>query len=122
MRLFVGLTNGPWYRHLASHPELEEVNFWRPRAKTEFHALSAGDPLLFKLHYPERAICGVGWFAAVAAESPSPVGHLPTSWLISRSGFQTSGRPGDWRSQRRPDRISARAQETTARLAAPLAE
>ena len=62
MRLFVGLTHRDWYRHLASHPELEEVNFWRPQAKSEFRALSEGDPFLFKLHYPERAICGVGWF------------------------------------------------------------
>lgn len=62
MRLYVGLTDRDWYRYLLQHQELEEVNFWRPRSQSEFHALSEGDPFLFKLHYPERAICGVGWF------------------------------------------------------------
>ena len=62
MRLYVGLTHRDWYRFLAQHPELEEVNFWRPRSKDEFRALQPGDPFLFKLHYPERAICGMGWF------------------------------------------------------------
>ena len=62
MRLYVGLTHRDWYRFLARHPELEEVNFWRPRSKDEFRALQPGDPFLFKLHYPERAICGMGWF------------------------------------------------------------
>ncbi len=62
MRLFVALTDRDWYLHLASHPELDEVNFWRPQAKDSFHALRPGEPLLFKLHAPERAICGVGWF------------------------------------------------------------
>ena len=62
MRLYVGLTHRDWYRYLAQHQELEEVNFWRPRSQSEFHALSEGDPFLFELHYPERAICGMGWF------------------------------------------------------------
>lgn len=62
MRMFVAVTNGDWYRYLAANPELEEVNFWRPQAKVAFQALESGEPVLFKLHYPERAICGMGWF------------------------------------------------------------
>jgi putative restriction endonuclease len=62
MRMLVALTDREWARHLSLHRELEEVNFWRPRSKDEFHALQPGEPLLFKLHAPERAICGVGWF------------------------------------------------------------
>jgi putative restriction endonuclease len=62
MRLFVALTDRDWYLHLAAHPKLGEVNFWRPQAKAAFHALQLGEPMLFKLHSPERAICGVGWF------------------------------------------------------------
>ncbi|MHB1855201.1 MAG: HNH endonuclease, partial [Acidimicrobiales bacterium] len=62
MRLYVGLTHRDWYRFLAQHEELEEVNFWRPRSKDELRILKPGDPFLFKLHYPKRAICGMGWF------------------------------------------------------------
>ena len=62
MRLYVGLTHRDWYRFLAQHQELDEVNFWRPQSKVEFRVLKPGDPFLFKLHYPERAICGMGWF------------------------------------------------------------
>jgi len=62
MRMLVALTDREWARHLRQHQELEEVNFWRPQSKDEFRALEPGEPLLFKLHAPERAICGVGWF------------------------------------------------------------
>ncbi len=62
MRMYVALTDGEWASHLRQHPELEEVNFWRPQSKKDVHLLQTGEPLLFKLHAPERAICGLGWF------------------------------------------------------------
>jgi hypothetical protein len=30
MRLFVGVTDGEWFRHLAAIPAIDEVNFWQP--------------------------------------------------------------------------------------------
>jgi len=41
---------------------VDEVNFWQPSAHS-FKALSPGDVFLFKLHYPENAIAGGGFFA-----------------------------------------------------------
>ncbi len=62
MNLFVGVTDGSWFRHLAARPGLEEVNFWRPSGK-DFKALSAGELFLFKLHHPANVIVGGGFFA-----------------------------------------------------------
>jgi len=39
------------------------VNFWQPGGGRQFRALSPGQPFLFKLHYPENAIVGGGFFA-----------------------------------------------------------
>jgi putative restriction endonuclease len=61
MKLFVAVTDNAWYRFLARHPELEEVNFWQPSGTRVFRALSPGEPFLFKLHAPENAIAGGGF-------------------------------------------------------------
>lgn len=60
----MGVTDGDWYRFLAtrSPDTLDEVNFWQP-APHSFKALSPGEVFLFKLHYPEHAIGGGGFFA-----------------------------------------------------------
>ena len=63
MRAFVGITDGDWYRFLRGHPDIDEVNFWQPSGRTNFRALSPGEPFLFKLHTPERAIVGGAFFA-----------------------------------------------------------
>jgi putative restriction endonuclease len=62
MKLFVGVTDGSWFRHLSAQPNLEEVNFWRPSGK-DFKALQTGELFLFKLHHPANIIVGGGFFA-----------------------------------------------------------
>lgn len=63
MKLWVGVTDGDWYRFLSQRPYLDEVNFWQPGGNREFNALSPGEMFLFKLHYPENVIVGGGFFA-----------------------------------------------------------
>lgn len=62
MKLFIGITDGDWYRFLSARPELDEVNFWQPGGSRLFRALAPGDPFLFKLHYPDHFIVGGGLF------------------------------------------------------------
>ena len=62
MKLFVAVTDNDWYRFLASQPPLDEVNFWTPGGKPLAN-LAPGQPVLFKLHYPEHFIAGGGFFA-----------------------------------------------------------
>ena len=61
MRAWIANTDYEWYRFLSGRPDLDEVNFWRPSGGT-FRALSAGEPLLFRLKAPHNAIAGVGFF------------------------------------------------------------
>jgi putative restriction endonuclease len=62
MNAFVAVTDNEWFRHLRSLSEVDEVNFWRPSGR-RFQALQPGEVLLFKLHAPESAIAGGGFFA-----------------------------------------------------------
>ena len=62
----VALTDQRWYeflRGLAAGGRLDEVNFWRPLAQTEFRSLSPGEPFFFRLKHPLNAIAGYGFFA-----------------------------------------------------------
>ena len=63
MRLFVGVTDGDWFRHLAAIPAIDEVNFWQPSGSSQFRALAPGEVFLFKLHSPRNFIVGGGVFA-----------------------------------------------------------
>jgi putative restriction endonuclease len=63
VRAFVAVTDKDWYQFLAGRPDLDEVNFWQPGGNRVFRALSPGEPFLFKLHYPDNAIVGGGFFA-----------------------------------------------------------
>ena len=58
----VAVTDYGWYQHLLAHPELEEVNFWKPSASRPFAAPRLS-PFFFKLKAPFNAICGFGYFA-----------------------------------------------------------
>jgi putative restriction endonuclease len=49
MRGFVGVTDQHWYDFLHSHPDQTEVNFWRPKDKNRFGAISPGELFFFKL-------------------------------------------------------------------------
>ena len=62
----VALTDGRWFeflRSLSADGRLDEVNFWRPLAQTEFKSLAPGEPFFFRLKYPVNAIAGYGFFA-----------------------------------------------------------
>jgi putative restriction endonuclease len=48
MKFFIGVTDDNWFRFLAHH-QPDEVNFWRPRDKSNFKAIQEGAPFLFKL-------------------------------------------------------------------------
>ena len=44
MHAYVGVTDSDWYRFLAAHPEVAEVNFWQPSGGREFRILGPGEP------------------------------------------------------------------------------
>jgi putative restriction endonuclease len=62
VRGFIAVTDFEWYRFLSEQPSIDEVNFWQPSAETQFRAVDIGEPILFKLHYPDNAIVGAGFF------------------------------------------------------------
>jgi hypothetical protein len=62
VRLVIAVTDGDWFNHLRTKPELPEVNFWAPGA-APFKALQPGELFLFKLHTPLNYIVGGGVFA-----------------------------------------------------------
>ncbi len=63
MKLWIAITDSDWYRDLRDRPGLDEVNFWQPGGSREFKILTVGQPLLFKLHYPDHFIVGGGFFS-----------------------------------------------------------
>lgn len=58
----IAITDEGWYRFLADHPEISELNFWTPSARRAFRAPQFS-PFLFKLRAPHNAICGFAYFA-----------------------------------------------------------
>lgn len=66
VRVYVGVTDGDWYRFLADRPHLNEVNFWRPGGGREFRVLTAGEPFFFKTHYPHNRVVGGGFYSGFA--------------------------------------------------------
>jgi putative restriction endonuclease len=61
MKFYIGITDGNWFQ-LLRDLKPEEINFWRPMARSEFKVLQPGEPFLFKLHYPQNFIVGGGFF------------------------------------------------------------
>jgi putative restriction endonuclease len=61
MKLYVGVTDGDWFRFLRAR-NAEEMNFWRPRSTSNFGAINPGELFLFKTHYPENQIVGGAYF------------------------------------------------------------
>jgi putative restriction endonuclease len=61
-RGYVALTDPSWYAFLSAHPHVDEVNFWQPHGNLAFRALQPGQPFLFKLRAPQKAIVGFGFF------------------------------------------------------------
>jgi len=64
VRAYVGVTDHHWYEYLAAQKELSEVNFWRPRDKRRFGAISPGEFFFFKTHAPSSLIVGGGLLAS----------------------------------------------------------
>jgi len=62
MKGTIAITDEGWYRFLAGHPEMTELNFWTPSARRTFRAPQFS-PFLFKLRAPHNAICGFAYFA-----------------------------------------------------------
>jgi putative restriction endonuclease len=81
------VTDRGWYEHLRALPPPDEVNFWRPRART-FRALDPGGLFLFKLRYPDNAIVGGGIYAH---QSVLP---LSLAWDAFRSNNGVAGIDG----------------------------
>jgi len=71
VKAYVGVTDGDWYRFLASRPEITEVNFWRPGSGRAFHVLMIGEPFFFKTHAPDNRVVGGGFFSGFAPLSVS---------------------------------------------------
>lgn len=61
MKFYIGITDDNWFHFLANQNP-DEVNFWRPRDKSDFKIISEGAPFLFKLHSPNNYIVGGGFF------------------------------------------------------------
>lgn len=63
MKGYIANTDFGWYSFLRDHPELEEVNFWKPLGGSGFKALQPGQPFFFKLKKAYgNAIVGFGFF------------------------------------------------------------
>jgi putative restriction endonuclease len=60
MYVYVYPTDRDWFDFLRSHPDLDEVNFWRPGGVQPFNLLKPGDLLLFRLKSPIDKIAGGG--------------------------------------------------------------
>ena len=61
MRAFVAVTDRGWYDFLSAAAAIDDINFWQPRPTGV--TAKPGAPWLFKLHYPDNAIAGVGFFS-----------------------------------------------------------
>ena len=55
MKFYIGITDDDWFHFLAQHKP-DEVNFWRPRDKSDFKVIQESAPFLFKLHLPNNYI------------------------------------------------------------------
>ena len=57
--MYVGVTDGDWFRFLSQRPDITEVNFWQPVDTRRFGALTPGELFLFKLKAPNNFIVGL---------------------------------------------------------------
>jgi putative restriction endonuclease len=63
---FVANTDRAWFDFFADRAvggQVDEVNFWLPRATTPMRAMVAGELIFFRLKKPDYAIAGYGFFA-----------------------------------------------------------
>jgi putative restriction endonuclease len=62
VNLWIANTDNDWFDFLSSQPGLDEVNFWQPSGRTDFHAIQPGELFLFRLKSPRNMIGGFGVF------------------------------------------------------------
>ncbi|HEX3431928.1 MAG TPA: HNH endonuclease [Rhizomicrobium sp.] len=62
VKLWIANTDNDWFDFLAAQPGLDEVNFWQPSGRTDFHAIQPGELFLFRLKSPRNRIGGFGVF------------------------------------------------------------
>lgn len=62
VKLWIANTDNDWFDFLSAQPALDEVNFWQPSGRTEFHAIEPGELFLFRLKSPRNMIGGFGVF------------------------------------------------------------
>jgi putative restriction endonuclease len=63
---FVANTDRAWFDFFAGRSrdgQVDEVNFWLPRATTPMREMNAGELIFFRLKKPDYAIAGYGFFA-----------------------------------------------------------
>jgi putative restriction endonuclease len=60
--LWAAVTDLDWFDMLAAEPAVDEVDFWQPSGRNEFHAIRPGELFLFKLKAPRNVIGGFGVF------------------------------------------------------------
>ena len=65
--IYIGVTDGDWFRFLAQRPDIREVNFWQPVDTRRFGALTPGELFLFKLKAPDHFIAGGGLYVSANA-------------------------------------------------------
>ncbi|MEO8538121.1 MAG: HNH endonuclease [bacterium] len=68
----VANTDPRWFEHFRPSDKLrivDEVNFWRPSAQSQFRALQLGEPLFFRLKHPVNAVAGFGFLAVAMSMS-----------------------------------------------------
>jgi len=62
VKLWIANTDNDWFDFLSAQPDLDEVNFWQPSGRTEFHAIQPGELFVFRLKSPRNVIGGFGVF------------------------------------------------------------
>ena len=72
--IYVGVTDGDWFRFVSQRPDITEVNLWQPVNTRRFGALIPGELFLFKLKAPDHFIAGGGLFVAANAYPTSLAG------------------------------------------------
>jgi putative restriction endonuclease len=62
VKLWIANTDNDWFDFLSAQPGLDEVNFWQPSGRTDFHAIQPGELFLFRLKAPHNMTGGFGVF------------------------------------------------------------
>lgn len=88
MRVYLYPTMQEWFDYLATRPDLDEVNFWRPGGVQPFRGLEPGDLFLFRTKAPTVAIGGFAFYRHFSFAS------VEEAWSLfgEKNGAATFGR------------------------------